>query len=753
MFCIIKMLPFHTAPYTLAFLVLALMLASSAQAQEPTDLPLPTGLPNFDVDFESVNTTLTYCPPSQISFELITGFVYSAPADMLDTQPGTLMLTDCIDMCRKNKSCLSANYETGLCVLFSSNADMHPGALTDSQFPVFTLYVQKNCFKSQESCNRAWDFERVVGYELEGYTKKTLLVSSRIECEEICLIESEFPCRSANFNNVTGECRISDMDRHTSVGTGAFKAGDNTEYLESNCVDDPVRLCEFQKMDGRILKTVDSVLQEVETLDDCKKMCLSSPYRCHSFDYGDTGKDVCRLSHHHAASLSHITQPYLDIPGASTYELSSCYNVTINCRSGDMVAKIKTSKIFNGKIYAKGSPSTCVNDIDDSLEFEITMAYNDVDCNVKRESPSRYSNDVVIQHHDMIVTSADLGLSVHCKYDLSNKSVSNMVDLQVKGDIKSIHEEEGVVDSPNVIMRVTDSNNEDLISASVGEMLMLVFEIVDRNSPYEIFVRDLVAMDGGDQNVITLLDNRGCPTEVSIMRPLIKIDETGKVLGASFDAFKFPTSEIVQFRALVTPCLPTCEPVICDVMDFGGQVQQKESFGRKRRSVETFEVKFNDSYYYSMVQEIKGLGPNHLDIFVQPKLNTEVLHRPKREATKIPEELLVVQTIKISDKFGFRGNTKTKGISKTGSSATKESKEKVSESEGVTSEEVSGVCINTVGLILACSIFLVAQLVIIVVWTAVWHRRRHNKLEEPLSHATTTESLRQLYDSGYARRI
>lgn len=58
-----------------------------------------------------------------------------------------------------------------------------------------------------------------------------------------------------------------------------------------------------------------------------------------------------------------------------------------------------------------------------------------------------------------------------------------------------------------------------------------------------------------------------------------------QVLGATFDAFKFPTSDVVQFRALVTPCLPTCEPVVCDVMDFGGQVKQAESYGRKKRAI------------------------------------------------------------------------------------------------------------------------------------------------------------------------
>ena len=67
------------------------------------------------------------CPEEQVSFEMVTGFVYTAPADMLDSQPGMLMLTDCIDTCRGNSSCRSINYETGLCVLFSSSADDNDG--------------------------------------------------------------------------------------------------------------------------------------------------------------------------------------------------------------------------------------------------------------------------------------------------------------------------------------------------------------------------------------------------------------------------------------------------------------------------------------------------------------------------------------------------------------------------------------------------------------------------------------------------
>lgn len=46
---------------------------------------------------------------------------------MLDSVPGTLMLTDCLEQCQANDSCSSVNYETGLCVLFSTNADKLPG--------------------------------------------------------------------------------------------------------------------------------------------------------------------------------------------------------------------------------------------------------------------------------------------------------------------------------------------------------------------------------------------------------------------------------------------------------------------------------------------------------------------------------------------------------------------------------------------------------------------------------------------------
>ncbi|GFX97389.1 apple domain-containing protein [Trichonephila clavipes] len=102
-------------------------------------------------------------------------------------------------------------------------------------------------------------------------------------------------------------------------------------------LENPVRLCEFRKLNGKILKTVDAVYQDVTSLDECRQKCLSVNYRCQSFDYGDPSQHVCRLSHHSVATLTHIQDPYLDIPGVTTYEISACYNATRGLLATDHV--------------------------------------------------------------------------------------------------------------------------------------------------------------------------------------------------------------------------------------------------------------------------------------------------------------------------------------------------------------------------------------------------------------------------------
>lgn len=61
-----------------------------------------------------------------------------------------------------------------------------------------------------------------------------------------------------------GECALSDMDRFSVTARSAYSGADKVEYFETNCVDDPVKMCDFQRTEGRILKTVDAVFQVID---------------------------------------------------------------------------------------------------------------------------------------------------------------------------------------------------------------------------------------------------------------------------------------------------------------------------------------------------------------------------------------------------------------------------------------------------------------------------------------------------------
>ncbi|XP_075219143.1 uncharacterized protein LOC142323427 [Lycorma delicatula] len=523
---------------------------------------------------------------ADINFEMFNGYVMNS-GDVLGSRTGVSSVSDCVSLCLAESSCSAFNYETGICILLASVEPISDsGVLAKSQYPVFSIFAKKRCVPRICS-GRAWAIEMVSGTRLPVTPKKRAHAATASECGTLCLTQSEFTCRSANYDAATRECAMSELDRFSV--NGATEPSSTIEYIESNCVTDPVNMCDFSKITGKILKTVDASIQNVKNVDECRLMCLESRYfRCHSFDYGDTGDGICRLSHHSTGSLQQAHEPYIELPSGSTHQLTACYNVTVHCRSNDMIAKVNTNKLFGGKVYAKTRPNSCVADVKDSLEFELRLGYNDLNCDVKQEAPGKYRTDIIIQHHDQIVRSTDLGLSVRCSYDLGNHSVGHGVELEVSGEPGGSSlgsEETSFVISPTVTMRITDRQGHDIHTAQVGDPLSLRFHILDQDSPYQIFVRELIALDGVDSSEILLVDSLGCPTDPTIMGPISTVskDKEPQVLEAPFDAFKFPTSDIVQFKALVTPCLPACEPVICNIEDYYGTVRKMDSFGRRKR--------------------------------------------------------------------------------------------------------------------------------------------------------------------------
>ena len=278
------------------------------------------------------------------------------------------------------------------------------------------------------------------------------------------------------------------------------------------------------------------------------------------------------------------------------------------------------------------------------------------------------------------------------------------------------------------------AGGEPVVEAAVGDSLELHFSILDpENSPYEIFVRELIAKDGNDQNEIMLLDSDGCPTESRILGPLVREEDVVKSLVAKFDAFKFPTSEVVQFRALVTPCMPSCEPVKCVYNDYSiGKQTNVDSYGRRRRRDMSFAENPLTKWLAKSrkVRSVQGgvVGKDLLvthaftitDKFAKkeknmPKKSTPVPHVNNDIASdinideiqqSIPNEIARERYFNNANDVAFTNQPK-------------------SDSFGPSiQEEPFEVCLNLTGVVVGVGIFVVTQIASVLAWTHFWHTRQ-----------------------------
>lgn len=132
------------------------------------------------------------------------------------------------------------------------------------------------------------------------------------------------------------------------------------------------------------------------------------------------------------------------------------------------------------------------------------------------------------------------------------------------------------------------------------------------------------------------------------MGAVSRTNGNGQALEVPFDAFKFPSSDVVQFRALVTPCVPSCEPVVCDIKGFDGKKKEVTSYGRRKRST----VDGNGSAFHSTMPRTR-LGPRSPTQYSPVRTFSTSTTTAAPSSSKPEEEMVVVKTIKIHDSFDF----------------------------------------------------------------------------------------------------
>ncbi|KAK9737821.1 PAN domain [Popillia japonica] len=276
-------------------------------------------------------------------------------------RPTTLQ---CIEKCGHIDECTGfiLDYKTSACYWYRSEISFDEGS-NDIDENV-ALFI-KTCLNVQ-NCTKIWIFERSPGATLVGNDKKTLpTVVTRQQCQQSCLDETSFDCRSAKFtlghrngSEIVGRCVLSDTDRH--VMTSSFRVSrSDEEYFDNQCSKNlNETFCPYEEYDNIILSHSD-VLHENKTKEECENLCQNSQeFNCRGYSIwpltqsATNTRFICLIH----SEDSKLLGPKLlaDKTGSTHFEKAPCLNLSVTCPSNEMVIKYTPNVNFYGKIYLKG---------------------------------------------------------------------------------------------------------------------------------------------------------------------------------------------------------------------------------------------------------------------------------------------------------------------------------------------------------------------------------------------------------------
>jgi len=527
----------------------------------------------------------------------------------------------CNNKCREKSDCRSflLDYDSTFCHQLETNSDDNRDLIISSDKR--TAYFEKICLRAP-ACEKAWIYERAVGYLIEGYDDRVIAgVTSRQECEELCLIETEFACASAEYFYSQLECRLSKDTRRSQPAS--FRAGtENVDYLENQCIRERLpESCQYEKYEDQDIGYADIQLS-ARNSKECGDLCdQTSAFNCRSYTYFPSSS-LCRLSGDDNVSAG--PGALIFRTGAEYFQRGPCVELSLECRAESMTVTLNTEEPFTGRLFSQGG-SKCQTLGTARTETSLTFEYDQTSrtkCGVTSEESGVVSAVVVVQHHPVIQRKGDKAIQLLCYFEATDKVVTNGYDV-ITDTIDGLGPSpvsilNATAATPAVRLRITSENGEDISGTRIGEKLLLKIELAEE-SIFGMFARNLVAFRGDNEESIELLDDRGCPTEPVIFSGLEKIENSNNLQG-SFEAFKFSETSLVRFQVSVQFCVGECKPVNCD----DGIV----SFGRRRRDTEHSLINGEEDLVFDekLNQQVLDIDTNLVkEIFVQSGTTIERL--------------------------------------------------------------------------------------------------------------------------------
>lgn len=86
-----------------------------------------------------------------------------------------------------------------------------------------------------KTCDSIWTFERIIGYTMDETADREInSIMFRTACQDLCLLEKSFSCRSLTYDYGRRICRLYSNTRRSKPQ--AFrKTSDHVDYFENKC--------------------------------------------------------------------------------------------------------------------------------------------------------------------------------------------------------------------------------------------------------------------------------------------------------------------------------------------------------------------------------------------------------------------------------------------------------------------------------------------------------------------------------------
>ncbi|XP_036224675.2 uncharacterized protein [Bactrocera oleae] len=416
--------------------------------------------------------------------------------------------------------------------------------------------------------------------------------------------------------NTLGRCILSDKDK--MIQPDAFRAAPyDEEYMENQCYERPI---ENDNCSYELYANSSFIYAEAKYLGLTQKECQAycsheTEFYCQGVSFyfeHDLTNSECLL---HSEDIISMGPRSLKLREKSVYmRRVKCLDVQVLCTQDEMAIKYTPKDWFHGKMYVNMHSKHCMAQGNGTkstvLRLPIGTEVKENRCGILRayEVTKAYQRTfisalVVIQNNPNVQTQGDRLIKVGCimsnstmredglkkdgndEDELDGEDVPNAIALEsslefaqhtLPNEGSLLFNSTDVPLLPKVTLQIVDlSHQHETNDVQIGQNLEL--QIIAEYSPHQqqlvnyvlpplpdFRATSLIAKTQDNQNFVKLIDERGCPVDVTVFPALERIRSTTQnKLRARFHAFKFAGSSLVNFDVKIRFCMQRCPEDNC----------------------------------------------------------------------------------------------------------------------------------------------------------------------------------------------